>query len=209
MDLGQRGKTQTAWHQIDTEEEIASGKGEGMPMQSRHLEKEDVLLLLLLALSDPRRKAKVAGITRIEKMMYLLQKETCFSGRVHEKFDFKPWKFGPFSKEIYEALDLLFSLNLVDIEERELANYVEYTERDALIGTEEDEPIVEKLFSLTPRGRTVAQKFKDSVAENDWAELVSLKRRFERVPLTALIQYVYHKYPETTDKSVLEHLKSR
>jgi hypothetical protein len=180
-----------------------------MAKQAAQLEKEDILLLLLSALSGPGAKERVASITRLEKLTFLLQKETRFLGKIQDKFAFEAWKFGPFSREIYEALDLLSSLDLVEVEERELANYMEYTERDELIGMEEDEPIVEKVFSLTSRGRKIADKLRSSVSDRDWAELVNLKQRFERVPLSSLIQYVYHKYPETTSKSVLEHLKPR
>ena len=108
--------------------------------QQTALERDDILLLLLLAMSE-KSKQRVAGITRIEKLMFLLQRETVFSGKVHEKFDFKPWKFGPFSKEIYEDLDLLVSAGLVDVEERELANYVEYMQQAYVEYMEQDELI--------------------------------------------------------------------
>jgi len=181
--------------------------------QENTLERDDVLLLLLLTMAaGPKRR--LASITRIEKLMFLLQKETAFSGNMYEKFPFEPWKFGPFSKEIYEDLDLLASLDLVNVEERELANYVDYTEQDKLMGSELmgselGEPMVEKTFSLTDRGKKVAEKLRSMISEKDWQEIANLKRRFESVPLSRLIQYVYHKYPETTGKSVLEHLKAR
>ena len=103
---------------------------------------------------------------------------------------------------------------VLDVEERELANYVEYTEQNELsdwigIGSEPGEPVVERVFSLTDRGKKVAEKLRELISEKDWQEIAGLKRRFESVPLTRLIQYVYHKYPETTGKSVLEHLKAR
>lgn len=180
--------------------------------QQTALERDDVLLLLLLAMSD-KSKQRAASITRIEKLMFLLQKETVFSGTLHEKFAFKAWKFGPFSQGIYEDLDLLVSAGLVDVEERELANYVEYTEQELIgenpFGPEPGEPVVEKVFSLTDRGKRVAEKLRDRISEKNWQEITGLKRRFESVPLTRLIQYVYHKYPETAGKSVLEHLKAR
>ena len=182
-----------------------------MAEQFRQLDKEDVLLLLLFSLSGEKAKEPVASITRIEKMMYLLQEETEFSGKLQDKFEYRPWKFGPFSKEIYESLDFLFSLDLLDIEVRELPNYPEYAERDELklIGMEEEEPVIEKVFSLTDRGGMVAEKLRDSISKKVWAEFTKLKRRFEGVPLTALIQYVYREYPETTTESILEHLKPR
>jgi len=183
-----------------------------MQNQPSQLDREDILLLLLSALSGPSAKKPVAGVTRLEKMMFILQNETGFSGKLRNKFRFENWKFGPFSKEIYEDLDLLASLGLVDAEERELRSYAEHTEQEEynrLIESEEDEPIIEKTFLLTDRGRSVAQKLRTWISDNDWHEIEQLKKRFESVPLTRLIQYVYHKYPETTSKSVLEHLKPR
>lgn len=177
-----------------------------MQNHTGQFEREDILILLLSALSGPEGRQQVRGITRLEKMMFLLQKETAFSGKLQSKFNFEAWKFGPFSKEIYQDLDLLASLGLVEAEERELPGYVEHSEE---IELEEDEPIIERRFSLTDRGLRVAEKLRASVSEGDWREIEHLKRRFERVPLTRLIQYVYHKYPETTSKSVLEHLKPR
>jgi len=180
-----------------------------MQNQVDRLDREDALLLLLSALSGPDAKRKITGITRLEKMMFLLQRETGFSGRLRQEFHFEPWKFGPFSKEIYEDLDLLASLGLVDAEERRLPGYVEHTELEELVESEDDEPIVEKTFSLTERGRKVSERLRALITEKDWREVEQLKRRFEGVPLTRLIQYVYHKYPETTSKTVLDHLKPR
>jgi len=180
-----------------------------MQNQPSQLDREDILLLLLSALSACGTKQRVAGITRLEKMMFLLQKETGFSAKLQNKFNFEPWKFGPFSREIYEDLDLLACLGLVEAEVQELPGYAEYTEEDRLIESEVDEPVVQKVFTLTDRGCRVAEKLKAAISEKDWAEIGQLKRRFERVPLTRLIQYVYQKYPETTSKSVLEHLKPR
>ena len=165
---------------------------------SKQLAKEDILLLLFLAFSSSKTQHKIAGIARVEKLMYLLQRETVFSGKLQEKFDFKAWKFGPFSKQIYEALDFLSSLSLVDVEEKELANYVDYMEGDELVETDQQDAVVEKVFSLTDRGVKVAEALRKAISENDWAEVTGLASKFERMPLTGLIQYVYHKYPETT-----------
>ena len=180
-----------------------------MQNQPSKLDREDILLLLLSALSGCGTKQRVAGITRLEKMMFLLQQETAFSGKLQNKFNFEPWKFGPFSREIYEDLDLLACLGLVEAKVQELPSYAEYTEEDRLIESEVDEPVVQKVFTLTDRGCRVTEKLRAAISDRDWAEIGQLKKRFEKVPLTRLIQYVYQKYPETTSKSVLEHLKPR
>ena len=183
-----------------------------MQRQPGQLDREDILLLLLSALSGPSAKPPVSGVTRLEKMMFLLQKESAFSGKLKERineFNFDAWKFGPFSKQIYEDLDLFASLGLLEAEVQELPSYAEYTEEDRLVESEEYQPVVQKVFSLTDRGRKVAEKLRTFISEKDWREIEHLKNRFERVPLTRLIQYVYQRYPETTSKSVLEQLKPR
>ena len=63
-----------------------------MQNTTRQLDREDILLLLLSALSGPSAKKPVAGATRLEKMMFLLQNETGFSGKLGNKFKFENWK---------------------------------------------------------------------------------------------------------------------
>ena len=108
-----------------------------------------------------------------------------------------------------DIVPFLAWLDPANAEERELPSYVEYLEEESLIESDRDKPVVEKLFSLTGRGCRVAEKLRESVSDRDWDEIERLRKRFERVPLTRLIQYVYQKYPETTSKSVLEHLKPK
>ncbi len=171
-------------------------------MLEEKLDKEDILILLLAA-SSTTPKGRIEGITRLEKLMFLLQHETHFSGKIKDKYQFEPWKFGPFSKEIYDSLDFLLSCDLVTIEEIDLANYIEYMERRSLTEVEDkDLEIKQKIISLTERGHRVAEKLKHLISDTDFKELVSLKDRFLRMPLNRLIQYVYHKYPDYTGESI-------
>jgi len=173
--------------------------------------KEDLILLLLAAPEEPRGiTGRMIGVTRLEKLVFLAQKQIQSVASNMEAFLFRPWKFGPFSEEIYDAIDTLHNLDLITVTERDLASYPEAVESEALEDEPAGEPVLEKVFELTPRGKQVADALrKTEIPEEVWKELCDLKKRFGNLPLSRLIHYVYHKFPETTAKSVLEHLKPK
>src|ERR1035441_3398333 len=70
------------------------------------------LLLLLIGLSDPSGKGGLGGITRIQKLLYLLESEESIqpSG---DGFQFEAYKAGPYSPKIYDDLEFLENLDYV------------------------------------------------------------------------------------------------
>ena len=173
--------------------------------------KEDLILLLLAAPEEPSdTTGRMIGVTRLEKLIFLAQKQIQSVASNVEAFSFRPWKFGPFSEEIYDAIDTLHNLDLITITERGLASYPETVESEALEDEPAGEPVLEKVFELTPRGERVANALREKeIPEEVWKELCDLKKRFGKLSLSRLIHYVYHQFPETTTKSVLEHLKPK
>jgi len=175
--------------------------------------KEDLVLLLLAApVGKPGTGGDVHGITRLEKLLYLAQKELEPLKDAAEPFEFRPWKFGPFSQAVYDATDTLYNLDLISISTRDVASYPESSEMETLEGEVEDgrleEPILEKVYRLTPRGEKVVAALKKTEVPPDlWDAICSLKRRFGKLSLTRLIHYVYHTYPDSAVETVLEHLK--
>ena len=69
--------------------------------------KNSELLLLLLARSP---EGKIEGRTRLEKVVYLLKQ----LGRVNFTYEFVPYHYGPYSRELVEDLDQLKEIGLVD-----------------------------------------------------------------------------------------------
>jgi hypothetical protein len=68
------------------------------------------LLLLLIGLSDPSGQSGLGGITRIQKLLYLLEAE----GSVRpsgDGFQFEAYKAGPYSPKIYDDLEFLENLD--------------------------------------------------------------------------------------------------
>jgi len=66
----------------------------------------DLILLLLFARGQDGNVAQpVRGITKVMKLLFLIEKE----GEVENGFDFKPYKMGPFSNKVYPQLEFLQS----------------------------------------------------------------------------------------------------
>ena len=179
------------------------------------LDPEDIILLLLQANREALGKDALAGITRLEKLLFLLQRETDFEG-IGTFFEFAAYNFGPFSKEVYEAVDFLESCELIGVKERLYPSYYASVGEEQLReqiseGESEEHPdaseevATEKLFSLTDLGSKVARKLREAVAgrrPEDIEKLNSIVRRYGNLPLNQLIRYVYRRYPEMTVKSI-------
>ena len=179
------------------------------------VDREDVILLLLEANQKILGKEAIAGVTRLEKLLFLLQKESGFD-RMDSLYQFTAHNFGPFSKEVYEALDFLEGFELIEVRERMhpsyYANVGEILLLQEISEGEFDEvntgntiAVREKLVCLTQKGREVAQKLRQAIQERrprDVEELEGIIRRYGKLPLNHLIRYVYRKYPKMTEKSI-------
>ena len=196
-----------------SEERAQVGGGE-VDLASIKLDREDVVLLILDANEKIFHRESFNGITRLEKILFLLEKETSFEG-IAEFYTFKAHNFGPFSKEVYEAIEFLSSCELISIREKSYASYYAgigeaslREEIDASSDENENEEVVtatEKVFALTPQGRQVAEIMRAAVNRRRPKDIVELERilvRFANLPLNQLIRYVYTRYPEMTGKSI-------
>src|SRR5438132_13163686 len=81
------------------------------------LDREDIVLLLLDANKRVLKKDTISGTTRLEKLLFLLEKETDFEG-VARFFPFEAHNFGPFSKDVYEAVEFLEGCGLIEVGEK-------------------------------------------------------------------------------------------
>jgi hypothetical protein len=88
-----------------------------MPTRTLELDSEDLILLLLEANERLLHKDAISGITRLEKLLFLLKNETDFEG-IANFFIFEPHNFGPFSKQVYEAVDFLEGCELIQVREK-------------------------------------------------------------------------------------------
>jgi len=160
------------------------------------------LVLLLLRAPSPTRSAQdcIYGITRLEKLLFLAHKESPLPGRVDEAFEFKPYNYGPYSKQIYEAVELLEQAEQLCEEKVLDGRSVDIMEeRGADAGADEG---LERRFYLTEDGKAVADLL--TRTHPDYGRLfITIKQKYAEMPLRQLIQYVYRRYPEYAEKSLI------
>jgi len=177
------------------------------------LDREDVVLLILEANERLLGKKWFSGITRLEKLLFLLDRETDFQG-IGEFFRFEPHNFGPFSKEVYEAIEFLSSCDLITERDRSYSSYISGREEAKLLSEISDsefpedgldEQVTEKQFALTDDGRKVAEMLRDSVERVRKADIIQLDgivKKYGTRPLQHLIRYVYRQHPDMIVKSI-------
>lgn len=151
---------------------------------------------LPLALVYAHHKEPIEGRTRFQKMIFLLQKafeKQEESLPISDTYNFTPYDYGPFSQPLYADLDEL----------RE-----EEDEGEGLINERSDtfdQGKVKYQYVLTPTGISrIEDELKDDPEfQRILAKAEEIKRQFNHMPLTELIEQVYADYPEYAQNTVL------
>lgn len=175
------------------------------------VDREDLVLLLLDAAEHYLGVHELRGITRLEKLLFLLGREEHLES-AEKLYEFQAYKFGPFSKDVYEATDFLRGIDFIEIDERSIASYYNTNEEMALreaIGDEEDDGSLvdqkEKVFKLTDHGRKAAHNLRNIWQAQTPAALAKLDtviKRYGKLPLNQLIRYVYRQFPDWARNSI-------
>jgi hypothetical protein len=171
-----------------------------MGPMARAIETDDVIVLLLGAPGGAEVPGYLDGVTRLEKLVFLLEHETPVRSWVTEVADFRSHKFGPFSAKIYRAVDMLSAYGLLRDSARVSNSTEDRWEAVNVLGDELD-PYTTRTFQLTERGEKYYAALIAELPANAESLLTEFKDRFARLPLRQLVRYVYERYPEFTDKS--------
>jgi len=164
------------------------------------LDSTDLILLLLWAPTTSRRlQYEVPGITRLEKLLYLVDRETDVPSRLSEPFQFVPYDFGPYSREVYEAVEVLQAAGLLREEVIPSAEQLDSAET-RIVGLDEGET-GERRFILTDDGREVAGLLAKRAPAGLVETLSAIKEKYGKLSLRQLIRYVYSRYPESAVRS--------
>lgn len=178
-------------------------EGEGALADQLPVEVDDVIILLLGAPSRfSTLKDRIEGITRLEKLIYLLEVESDLRKLLSESADFQPNKFGPFSSKIYHAIESLEAAGLVEDSTKLADTPADSWESLEVIGEDLD-PYATRDISITDLGRSYYRVLVGELPKGTEAELSAFKDQFGRLPLRDLIRYVYTRHPEMTVKSVI------
>ena len=129
----------------------------------------------------------IEGATRLQKIVFLVQKELGLGG-----FRFIASKYGPWSKELEDLLQELIRQGRITIKEHESREFQErpvkvYKASESLV-----EQGKEAFRSLIQSNPTLALMFYTKV------------RAYATLPITYLLAYLYKKYPEYTTQSIIK-----
>jgi hypothetical protein len=169
------------------------------------IETDDLIVLLLGGpSSSPLARDRIQGITRLEKLVFLLENESEIGRLLSEDPEFRAHNFGPFSSKIYQAVDTLAAAGLVD-DTAVIADTTEDAwESEQVIGSMAADPYATRDVSLTDRGRRYYEALLKELPPGTEHELRQFKREFAEIPLRQLVRYVYERYPKMTEKSIIK-----
>ncbi|MDP8238934.1 MAG: hypothetical protein P9X24_07580 [Candidatus Hatepunaea meridiana] len=176
----------------------------------------DLLLVLLYAPQDESsgESQPIEGITRLQKLMFLLQKGKGPKSIVKQarQLDYKSYKMGPFSNQLRTDIEELKSAGLIRTVQLQYVisdDGIEYDNelKDASV-YDLDNPrprhIQSERFSLSNFGREVAEDMWKGLKSSDKKELREFKEFFNSITLRQLLIFVYENYPDYTDRSEIK-----
>ena len=168
------------------------------------VEVDDAIVLLLGAPSGSlARHGRIEGITRLEKLVFLIEHETDVRDLLTEHAAFEPYNFGPFSGKVYQAVDTLVAAGLLEDSAELTTSRDDSWEAERVVGTQPADPYSTRNFALTDRGRKYYNALIDELPPLTEQLLEEFKTKFGALPLRQLIRYVYKKYPDFTKNSLI------
>ena len=151
-----------------------------VPLLQKYRQKWILLVLRVLNV--------VRGRTRLIKLLFLLKFE--FGLKKGMSFKFRPWIYGPYSKDIVQDLEVLQKDGLV------------YERPESYKKSEFKEEKICYIYTLTPKGAKSAQGFLEEVSPSILQKIENL-RPFNEMALGKFLEYIYYNYQEFITSSVI------
>lgn len=171
----------------------------------------DILISLLYAEGIHGDRAEpIEGITRLDKMLFLLSEDDDFKDIIEQGYNFEADNFGPFAAELFDDIEALKHENIIIItSSREPTNRVEVADEEKNIDPlEDDNPsdtdFTVNVYQLTELGNNVGRLLWEGLTDIQRKKLINLKKLWQIRPLSDLLHYVYSRYPKTTEKSKIK-----
>jgi uncharacterized protein len=160
----------------------------------------DDAVVLLLGAEGTEPQGRIEGVTRLEKLLFLLERETPAGHWLTEKPDFRSHRFGPFSSKVYQAVETLAAAGLIRDSASPSPDQQDAWETTNVV-LDESDPYANRTFELTDSGWEYFRALLQDLPLEAPKVVFGFKRRFGTIPLRQLVRYVYERYPEFTDKS--------
>ena len=136
------------------------------------------------------------GITRLEKLTFLVERETSIGELLAEPSGFRPSIMGPFSSAFHRQVLCLSAYELADWHTDCSASTIDTVEQEQVIGLDVPDPYTVTTLRLTERGESYFEVLRSFVPKEHLRSLAEFKHRFDTQPLARLLRYVSKRYPE-------------
>lgn len=166
--------------------------------------------ILLAILYTPGLTGKVGepikGFTKLEKMMFLISKETRLKEIIGKDYKFEAYDYGPCAHEIYDDVEMLKDATIIKTtfsKSEDPTESVDLLECTMEAGEEEVSETLNETdtFRLTKDGEKIGRIIYDALDPEDREKLTLIKTLFNSKSAKEIVKYVYTKYPETTRRS--------
>jgi hypothetical protein len=169
----------------------------------------DIVLALLYAPGATGIEGEpVRGYTRLEKLMFLVDKETKLGQIVDREYVFEPKNFGPCAEEIYDDIEMLKDARILQTLDESADSELEDVDSSEGLSEVEDEPIPPSrsttVFRLTPKGMIIGKKIFDAIDPTERKKLVQIKTIYNSKPISDTLRYVYTTYGDYITKSTIK-----
>ncbi|QCS43603.1 type II toxin-antitoxin system antitoxin SocA domain-containing protein [Natrinema versiforme] len=145
--------------------------------------------LLPLALMYAGDGEPIEGRTRLQKLVFLMQKRLEEAGEdplQSDDYEFVPYDYGPFSKELYDDLDETIARGMVEDREEDLG-----------------EDKVKYDYEIQDQGKQwVGDQLSKEEAQRILELAEEIKDEYGDVYLSDLIDEVYSRYPKYAENSI-------
>lgn len=175
------------------------------------VDRRELLVLLLHATGSKGMDCEpIVGVTRLQKLLYLLKREQDIDKVSRNYFTFEPYKFGPYASQLYDDIAFLENLGFIESGGRPLhmspfkdenislpplvslgehsASRADIEEAragyDYLIGEEREivheEDLQERVFRLTSKGEEAALEILQQIPSGDHDALLLKLKEVKR-----------------------------
>lgn len=181
------------------------------------------LLFVGLEPASEKLSGGFGGITRFQKFLFLLEEEENIRANNNDGFEFTAYKAGPYSPKLYDDLEFLENLGLVESQataeatEEEAAEVAKLNFDDLMAESSEDigtqdydgpraaDAYTERRYRLTQSG---IQRVEKLLADGNYKPVIDairrIKSKYGKHSLLDLLHYVYSKYPAMTTESEIK-----
>ncbi|MEM4213937.1 MAG: DUF4065 domain-containing protein [Candidatus Methanomethylicaceae archaeon] len=141
------------------------------------------LFLLILLAAD--KGAPIIGRLKLEKLLFKVQKDLLDKNPMLPRYNFRPYKYGPYTEDAYDDLEALKELDLAK-------------EKDSV-------------FEITQKGIDLLEELeKKGVLDKDLIEKIEdIKRKYNKLDTDQLLTIIYSEYPDYATRSEIRELLKR